>query len=140
MTVDHPADMPRILDDELGYDGDVRLLNGEPFTGTSYSEYSDGQLEQETMYRDGLPDGLQKEWYENGQLQRESNAVRGLGSSKVVTWYENGQMKSAALYEAGVKVENKEWTEDGELIKDEVITPSPELKAYIERMKKIKGA
>lgn len=140
MSADNSTDIPRVLDEKLGYDGDVRLLNDEPFSGIGYSEYSSGQLEQEIIYREGLPDGIQKQWYESGQLKEESNAVRGLGSSKVTVWYESGQMASVALYEAGVKVEYREWSEDGDLIKNEVITPNPALKIYMERMQKIKGS
>ena len=139
MSVNHSSDMPRVLDEKLGYYGDVRLLNDEPFSGIGYSEYFSGQLEQEIYYREGLPDGIQKQWYESGQLKEESNAVPGLGSNKVTVWYESGQMASVSLYEAGVKIEYRVWSEDGDLIKDEVITPNPALKNYMERMKKIKG-
>lgn len=130
--------LPRVLDEDLGYDGDVRLLNGKPFSGIGYHEYDNGQLEQENTYLEGLPDGLQREWHPNGQLKKESHAVRGLGSSKVTTWYENGQVQSIALYEAGVKIEHKEWDENGDLLKDDKTAPSPALKTYMERIKKLK--
>lgn len=128
-------ELPRVLDEDLEYEDDLRLLNGKPFTGIGYQKYPNGQLELEVNYREGLPDGLQREWFANGQLKRKSHAIRGLGTSKMTTWYENGQVQSIALYDVGVKIEYKEWSEDGELLKDEKLTPSPALKTYMERMK-----
>ncbi|MFC3120027.1 toxin-antitoxin system YwqK family antitoxin [Agaribacter flavus] len=130
----------RIPERELEYSGDVRLLGEVPFTGISYEVYPDGQLEQETIYKDGLPEGLQREWYSNGRLRKESDVSRGLGATKVTSWYESGNLRSISIYESGVRLEYKEWSDDtdSELVVDEVTEVSPALKTYMERMAKVK--
>jgi len=139
MNMSGSNNSPKILDELLGYDGDIRLLNGEPFSGVGYSEYDNNQLEKENTYVNGLPEGLQRTWYRNGQLKTESLAIRGLGSNKVTTWYECGQIKSIILYDAGIKIHCKDWDKNGNLLKDEAIKISPALKTYIDRIKKIKN-
>ena len=39
--------------------------------------YENGQLKQESTYKNGEQDGLQREWNENGQLMYEANFKNG---------------------------------------------------------------
>jgi antitoxin component YwqK of YwqJK toxin-antitoxin module len=126
--MDAEKDLPRVLDEQLEYDDDINLLNGVPYTGIGYQKYPNGQLEYESIYREGLPEGLQREWFPSGQLKSECHAVRGLGPSKIITWYESGQVQSMALYDIGIMIEQKEWGEDGELLKDKGVIKGSGLK------------
>jgi len=66
-----------INEDELGWDGDRRLLNGVPYSGPAFSCYSHGTVESKATYRNGFKEGLCREWFPSGTLKLEWTAERG---------------------------------------------------------------
>ena len=114
----HPGPL-RVLYDDVEFDDQLALVNGKPFTGIIFAQHPNGQLEAEKNYKEGLPEGLQREWYPNGQLKHEWNAIRGHGSSLATEWYENGQMKRRTYCRFGWQVRVQEWTQRGQLCRDE---------------------
>lgn len=104
---------PALLDD-----GDLLTYNGQPFTGMSYEEYSDGTLWDESLYKDGWPAGYSRVWYPNGQVMEESDWEKGKAYSIILSWYPNGKLRSRIHAEWEIIFESKEWDEDGNLIKN----------------------
>lgn len=112
-----PSDLTapaRVNYDDLEFDDDLALLDGEPFTGTVFSLHVDGSPESEGQYVDGLPEGVQQEWFRSGQPARRWIAVRGAGASESWAWHENGQLRSYRRDVDQRPVELKAWNEAGE--------------------------
>jgi antitoxin component YwqK of YwqJK toxin-antitoxin module len=114
------TDLPRVEFETVEFDDDFARVAGVPFTGVVVTLHPNGQ-KGEGIYRDGLPDGPQREWYSNGQLKREWIAIRSHGSSKITEWYESGQMKRRSYARFEWVVREQEWTERGEISRDERI-------------------
>jgi len=96
---------------------------GEPVTGTVVKKNGEGDVIEETEYKDGFPHGVHREWYDNGQMKREmtefytgQGRTRSEGTSR--NWCENGQLKDESTSdENGVatgKVQS--WTCSGKLL------------------------
>ena len=118
----------------------------QTFTGklVSHYDYPDGssQLASETIYIDGLKDGLrgwapngqllvernwsngrlhglQREWYRNGQLLKESNWSEGLPHGRHQSWYENGNQRLEENYIEGRREGlYSSWNEEGNRYKE----------------------
>jgi len=110
--------MSRVHYDDLEFDDQLALLGDEPFTGVVYANYPDGSLESEFHYIDGLPSGVQRQWHPNGQLEAEWDAIRGHGSAWSRKWHPNGVMKYERINGNRFPVRLREWSEDGQLLKE----------------------
>jgi len=62
--------------------------------------------------------GMITELYMNGQKMAEANYVKGNLHGTTTSWYENGQKKEESNYKGGEVLSQKEWDENGTLIKD----------------------
>ncbi len=119
----------RVLEDELVKRHGVYYFQGEPFTGTAFDVYRDGQVRYEQKYKNGVPDGVYKEWYENGQIKIETNYENELQFGSFKKWYENGQLKEQTTLKYSAAIGSiKHWHENGQLayeieLKDD-FTPS----------------
>ena len=83
-----------------------------------YTEwYENGQKKSETTYNYGGEDGLHTGWYENGQKKEEINYTDGEKMGLGTGWYSNGQKEFERTYVDGLFLPEKEWTEDGLLIR-----------------------
>ena len=103
----------RVDYDDLEFDDQLALLGGVPFTGIVFSLHANGELESESRYVDGLPDGLQEEWYPDGKLARRNIAVRGQGSSESWSWHGNGVLRSHRRNVDRMPVEVRAWDDRG---------------------------
>jgi hypothetical protein len=128
------GDLPRIPYDAVEFEDEFAVFAGAPVTGIIYQTFPDGRPLSEGRYRDGLPEGTQREWYSNGQLRLEWIAVRGHGSSKASEWYEHGQLKSVRHLSFGRLRQVQEWDEIGRMIRDEEIELDDRTMSFIERM------
>lgn len=113
-----PAGRQHAHYDDLEFDDQLALLNDTPFTGVVYARHENGQLEIELNYIEGLPAGNQRRWYASGQLEAEWEAVRGHGSTWSREWHPNGVLRSERINEDNFPVRIREWSEDGQLLKD----------------------
>jgi antitoxin component YwqK of YwqJK toxin-antitoxin module len=109
-----------LYNDDIDYDDDLVLVEGKALTGILFNMHSNGQIECELNYRDGLPEGIQQIWYANGQLAAQWIAIWGMGSSESHEWYANGSPKSIRRNINLWIVELKEWDEYGKSIVDEI--------------------
>lgn len=116
------------------------LAGGEPFTGIAYEEYSNGRIDLEVRLKNGIPNGILKNYRENGLLWEKATykdgelhgpfelyRVNGLlwekGTKKngeldglYELYHENGELKEKAIYKAGERDGLYEsYRENGEL-------------------------
>ena len=63
---------------DLEQDGEITLLNGEPFSGVCTDYHKNGQKFSEPHYKNGKKDGLSTVWYDDGQKRIEGHYKNGL--------------------------------------------------------------
>ena len=80
------------LNEVTDKDGVIYSING-PYTGEVFSEYDNGQLAEESSYKNGILDGISSSWYQNGKLKTERNYINGLENGIYRAWYLNGQLE-----------------------------------------------
>lgn len=139
MKKNDEASVVRVHENNLHYEDDALMLNGEPFTGIGYAEFPNGALRREITYVSGFPEGCCREWHENGQMSKEWLAERGVAPSKTTEWYENGQRKSLCLREHGVELKYQEWSQDGEFVAERTLVEGSPMHQVLLRMRKLKA-
>ena len=113
----------------LRYGSDVNgyevLCNddGTLFTGLVYEALPSGSLTAEYEVKDGLKDGVDKEYYAEGVLECLSHYRKGELHGDVVYYYPNGTMKEKSVFEYGICTEEFVWDEDGKLVHHSVLAP-----------------
>jgi antitoxin component YwqK of YwqJK toxin-antitoxin module len=100
-------------------DAEVLLHRGERFTG-EVVEYQRGVLVSLVTYRNGLEDGLSKEWYTDGTLRAEGVLRGGFPVGESREWHPNGRPAARVLMSAnGLRqLEITEWDDAGNLTKE----------------------
>lgn len=63
---------------------------------------------------DNIFNGKYYEWHENGRMLREKTYCDGMLNESDITWYENGQKSDEYIYNCGIVISHKKWTEAGE--------------------------
>lgn len=106
----------RVDCEEMGWDCDMRTLDGKPFTGVGFENCPNGVLGFEATFVNGFREGLVRYWYPNGNMETEFYAVRGQAVGTVLNWHSNGILKSLTRVEFGMELECFEWNVAGELI------------------------
>ncbi|MEV6414219.1 hypothetical protein [Kribbella sp. NPDC051718] len=93
-----------VRDSELEFDSDlVFTLDGEAFTGIAYEESAElGR--SEIAYRDGLQEGLARDWYPSGVPKGESRYVQNVLHGTSREFDEQGRLVVEERYEYGVCV------------------------------------
>lgn len=79
------------------------------------------EVSDEVSFVDGMEEGLSRSWSKTGALVAEHNFFMNCGHGFLREWYENGQLKSERKSELGVTLSYREWSEDGKLIKEEIL-------------------
>ncbi|MEO1619054.1 MAG: hypothetical protein AAFV88_24595 [Planctomycetota bacterium] len=92
------------------------LLDGVPFNGTAVHYRSNGSTESELEFRDGIQNGLVRDWNVNGQLIFEGEMRNGVYHGTCNTWNDSGQLVEEEKYEYGIKTSHKKWSGDGTLV------------------------
>ena len=71
LRIDYDDPNLSLRDTPTNWGRGVWLYNGQPFTGIKVFKDQNGQLEAESEYKDGIPDGRQVEYWPNGHLKEE---------------------------------------------------------------------
>ena len=71
----------------------IDYIISSDYTGIFKSWYVNGQLKEETTYKDGKIDKLDRSWNENGQLRVECTYKDNKKDGLCKHWYDNGQLK-----------------------------------------------
>ena len=126
-----------ILVDKFGnYEGVV--INGLP-ESMHRKFFENGQLMNESEYKNGMKNGLFKIWYENGNTKQELILKNGLRHGLFKKFYLNGQIKEEFTYQALRFIHShlpnsllmdkvglhKEWYENGQLKRESTSQLSP---------------
>ena len=100
-------------------EGDSLAYFGEQlFTGLATSHYANGQQATEITYIDGMRDGVETRWYESGVKRFEGRFSKNQLVGVFEEWHPNGRLKSEAIWKDGKRVSIREWSETGEMIRD----------------------
>lgn len=118
------APLPRVDGDDLEWEGQLQTWNGQPFTGIEVWRFPDGAIESESTYKDGLKDGLSRTWDEHGQLLSQFTCRPGAAYGNRKEWHSNGQLAQDSNYEWGVRLDEKDYDEQGVLIDEFTMDPS----------------
>jgi antitoxin component YwqK of YwqJK toxin-antitoxin module len=110
------APLPRVEGDDLDWEGQLQTWNGEPFTGIEVWRFPHGAIESESAYKDGLKDGVSRTWDEHGQLRSQFLCRLGAMYGNRRKWHANGQLAEDGNYEWCVRLDEKEYNEQGMLI------------------------
>ena len=115
--------MVRVDFGELEPSEDYLVLNykGQPFTGIAFELGQHGELLSETSFVNGHKEGIAKEWIPTGAVVREQHYAGGALHGHSREWHETGSLKSDGEYELGICLWEKEWTDDGRLIRDFIL-------------------
>ncbi len=113
----------------------VAEFEGVPFTGIAFEESEDGRLMEEVQFKDGLQDGLAREWYLNGQLCRQGGFYQGVQHGAHDEWYETGARKRHAEFELGVLLAETTWSESGTVAQEFVIDPASPNYRILEKLR-----
>jgi len=117
----------RVSVDDTDMDDQQRVLyNGEPFSGTVCETGKDDQLIAETEYRDGVQDGVSREYYPNGQLEAEEQYDFGHPQGLLRYWYPNGRLREEKVVDSGRLLQGRQWAEDGTPIDPNTGEPLPQ--------------
>ena len=119
-------DLPLVADADLEYESDlVCTLGGVPFTGIAYEESPSGR--SEISFRNGLQEGLARDWYPGGGLKAESHFVQSVLHGLTREFDESGRVTSEADYEYGIQVLGRRYSADGVLLEVQDLDPESEL-------------
>lgn len=120
--------MTRAPHEKLVFEEGVMTLDGAPFTGIGYVDRN-GEVVEETEYRNGLKWGTSKTVFPGGQPYKHSRLFAGVRHGQHRQWHFSGQLAEEADYELGFLLRRKKWDEDGDLIDDfELEASDPEFK------------
>jgi antitoxin component YwqK of YwqJK toxin-antitoxin module len=70
----------------------ITYYKGTPFTGNTFINYKNGQLEYKEIYKHGKKIGLDESYYKNGQLKYKRNYKDGKEIGLNEQYYENVQL------------------------------------------------
>lgn len=101
---------------------------GKPFTGLTYELYRNNKLAYYSFYKDGFPNGDFIQFYENGNIKKVQYMKYGRVAGIEETWFESGRLKSVGESAYGVRLNFKEWNEEGGLIEEKLNPTEGELK------------
>lgn len=118
------SDLPIVRDSELNFDSDlVMTMDGSPFTGISYDESSTlGRSEIE--YRNGVQEGVARDWDTSGRLKVESqyfqNTLHGLARE----YGYSANLVAESSYEYGILVRRERFDGTGASIEVYELDPN----------------
>ncbi|WP_194832263.1 toxin-antitoxin system YwqK family antitoxin [Nocardia sp. XZ_19_369] len=92
---------------------------GQPFTGEMIETNAAGETVGITAYRDGVPDGPEREWFPDGSPRLEGQSTNGDPVGEWREWHPNGQISRHQRFDSGgTSLWQKHWDENGNLIWD----------------------
>ncbi|TGK37436.1 hypothetical protein EHQ12_06830 [Leptospira gomenensis] len=104
-------------DPGLTRSGEFLFHHGKKFDGVLETKLDAIQVVRKTSYREGLPDGIEKEMYQNRILSSERNFTRGKKTGIHRGWYPDGKRRFQYSYQNGeLHGDVWEWHSSGSLI------------------------
>ena len=81
--------------------------NEKPFTGTTLSYHSNGQVESRIEYKNGLRDGLSETFNENGQILESENYKENVLNGLYKSFHENGQLRVEVILKKELPIDGQ---------------------------------
>jgi antitoxin component YwqK of YwqJK toxin-antitoxin module len=130
--------MKTIDEDELycTEDGSYEIED-QPFTGLAREYSKDGKLISETSYVNGLQDGIARYWYSTGELRGEETFKRNGRTGMSRWWYPSGKLQRETTFEHSICVVEKEWNEQGAIVRDFVLKKEDPLFEILEKSREL---
>lgn len=127
---------PQVVEDsELDFDSDlVCTLDGEAFTGIAYEEVP-ALGRSEISYRDGVQEGLARDWYPSGVLKGESHYVEGVLHGTSREYDESGHLMTEVFFEYGIRVLARRFSSDGKVMATEELDSNDEAARQLDRLR-----
>ena len=85
----------------------------EPYSGTVFSLYENGNIESEWTLKDGRLDGLYTLWYKSGRKWLQNTYKDGKLDGLSIYWDRKEQLDTKRTYKDGELISQKCWDEDG---------------------------
>ena len=85
----------------------------EPYSGTVFSLYENGNKESEWTLKDGRLDGLYTLWYKSGRKWIENTYKDGKLDGLSIYWDRKELLDTKRTYKDGELISQKCWDEDG---------------------------
>jgi antitoxin component YwqK of YwqJK toxin-antitoxin module len=137
VTQDKPE--PIVPDSELDFDEDlVYRWHGKLFTGIGYEDRP-GLGRSEVSYRYGVQEGPARDWYPSGTMKSESFFRENVLHGVTREYREDGALEKEVLYEYGIRVEEKERNDRGEMIAKFGLDVGDKKYKLLERYRREKG-
>jgi antitoxin component YwqK of YwqJK toxin-antitoxin module len=128
--------MQRVPAKSLDYDDGQYYLDGNPFTGVAYIPEDNADWVQcEIEMKDGLENGVKREWWEPGKLMSEATWSDGALHGKKRSWHDDGRLAEEGEYEFGIPIWEREWDEDGELVSEYQLKEGDSNYAHLQKMR-----
>jgi antitoxin component YwqK of YwqJK toxin-antitoxin module len=100
----------------FGWQQDVLLYNGKPYSGFTIEKYISGKLASRNGYINGKLEGKQEKWFENGLKQELRFYSQNHKIGKHEGWYPNGQKRFEYFIENDIPIKtHQEWYDNGQL-------------------------
>jgi antitoxin component YwqK of YwqJK toxin-antitoxin module len=90
--------------------------DGSHYTGIVYEALANGYVTTEYEVKDGLKDGVEKEFYSDGVVEHLVHYRHGLLHGDVIYYYGDGTPKEKSVFEYDILLEEFEWDESGNLV------------------------
>ncbi|CAN5430084.1 hypothetical protein BH23VER1_BH23VER1_15570 [soil metagenome] len=92
---------------DLEFEGQQYSLDGEAFTGRAIQDFPGGQREMDYRFKDGLLDGVAREWLEDGTQKTETHFRAGKRHGPNTYWNPDGSLHKEQVWEDGKLVSAK---------------------------------
>jgi antitoxin component YwqK of YwqJK toxin-antitoxin module len=101
---------------DIGFQGNYLLHKNKKFTGIVEMHLEGVNIIRKTPYRNGLIQGVEREYYSNGQLAAEREYHQGAKVGVHRSWFEDGKRRSHVEYANNqYHGETWEWHHSGAL-------------------------
>ncbi len=107
-------DMQKITGIVYNNHGEIGEFRNGLREGMHREWFRSGNLKDEISYKDGLKDGEYRHWSDHGQLVEEGHYVKGKLNGLIKEWYKNGNIKLEVNYKNGeMNGLRTEWYKSG---------------------------
>jgi antitoxin component YwqK of YwqJK toxin-antitoxin module len=108
--------MSRVNTDDIEFTDDYRYMwNGLPFSGIGFDAGEDGTLLSEMEFREGILDGMARDFYPSGCVKSESQYRNNTLDGTVREWSQEGILQRVETYERGICIRRQVRDESGQL-------------------------
>jgi antitoxin component YwqK of YwqJK toxin-antitoxin module len=129
----------RVPDSELDYDADLTYTHGGVlFTGIAYEEIPGGGI-SEVSYRNGMQDGVSRDWYPSGALKGEASYRENVQHGPMREYDEQGVLVHEAVYEFGILISSVKRDASGQVLESFEIDEGNPNFALLERFRRSSG-